>query len=505
MANSVTISTPEHRRSALDRRLVSAVAWTAAAKFGTQIITWSCLLLLARLLSPSDFGLVSMSSILIGFINIFAEFGIGSAILVMRELTKNQIRQIHSVSVILGFCISGLTTLAAKPAAAFFHKTELLIVIPVMGLAFIISGFRVVPQALLARDLRFKAISLIEAQTAVIQSLASLPMAWLGMRYWALVIGSLAAAAFACIRFSLVSPCGFARPMFRQLREQLAYSQRILVSRAAWYGYSNADFTVGGRILGESVLGVYTLAWNLANSPVDRIVTLILRVTPSVFSTVQHDTSEMRRYLRVLTEGMALVLFPVGFGIALVADVAVPAFFDKRWAGAAMPLRMLAICAVIRCLVSVASQVQETIRDVRYAMWQSLACLVVLPAAFWYATRWGGTGIAAAWLLFYPIVSAPALLRTLHKIDMSQLEYVRSFRPAAVATIVMAAAVLFVRHSVHEVRPLVQLIVDSLTGAAIYMGVLVLFFRSRLSTFLGLVRQRKSVGYENETAFQATT
>jgi len=505
MALPVTTSTPAHR-SGLDRRLISGVAWTATARFGTQIISWSCLLLLARLLSPADFGIVSMSTIFLGFVNIVAEFGIGSAILVMRELTENQIRQIHALSVILGLGMTGITLVAARPMAAFFHKPELCAVVPVMGLGFAISGFRVVPLSLLARDIRFKTISSIETGTAVIQSLTSLLLAWLGLRYWALIIGSLTGGMFCSLRFTIVSPCRFKRPIFQQVRDQLAYSHRILVSRAAWYGYSNADFVVAGRLLGGSALGVYTMAWNLANQPVDRIVTLILRITPSVFSAVQHDSAELKRYLRVVTEGMALVLFPVGVGIALVADVAVPSLFDKRWAGVAIPVRMLAICAVIRCLTSVSTQVQETIRDVRYTMWQSLVCLAVLPASFWYGSRWGANGIAMAWLMCYPILCVPPVLRTLDKIQMAKREYLKSLSPAGIASMVMAAAVLSLRHSIHGLRPLIQLMLDSGLGAAVYAGVLLVFFRSRVNAFLSLAkRQRSRVSANGISPVQAAT
>jgi teichuronic acid exporter len=492
--------TPGLGRSALDRHLVSSVAWTATARFGGQIVTSSALLLQARLLSPADFGIVSMTYILLGFINIVAEFGIGSAILVMQELSQNQIRQLHAISVLLGLSISAMMPFAAKPMVAFFHKPELLAVVPVMGLGFALSGFRVVPQSLLARELQFKTISLIEAGTVVVQALTSLLAAWLGMRYWSLVTGGLTSSSFSTILFFVVSPCGFARPVFRQVREQLAYSQRLLVSRAAWYAYSNADFAVAGRILGESALGVYTMAWNLANAPLDRVVTLILRVTPSVFSSVQHDSAELRRYLRVVTEGMALVVFPTGFGIALVADSAVSALFDKRWASVGMPFRLLAICAVFRCLFSVSSQVQTTIRDVRYSMWQSLICLGVFPASFWYASRWGGTGIAAAWLVVYPILHFPPLIRTLRKIEMPKREYMKSIRPAGIAAIAMTGAVLWAHYSVHGVRPLIELIVESVVGAAVYVGILVVFFRSRVDAFLGLVRRRK--GSANASDFR---
>jgi O-antigen/teichoic acid export membrane protein len=479
-------------RSALDRLFVKAVGWTAVARWSSQVISWSALLINARLLSPADFGILSMTVLLTGFIAIFAEFGVGSAIIVMRELSPRQIRQTHAISVLLGLAGSAAAFLAAKPAAAFFQKPELISVVPLVSLGFVLAGFRVVPQALLARDLRFKTIAVIEACTALVNALASLLLAWLGLRYWSLVFGSLAAAGVSTILLYVIAPCGFARPVFHQVRAQLAYSQRLLISRAAWYLYSTADFMVAGRVLGGTALGVYNMAWNLASAPVERVVTLILRATPSVFARVQHDPVELKRYLRVVTEGMGLIVVPAGFGLALVAGPAVSALLDARWAGVAAPLRFLAMAAVLRCLFSVSSQVQTAIRDVGYGMWVSLISLVVFPPSFWFASRWGGEGIAAVWLCLYPILNIPPHLRTLRKIGMSKREYLGSLRPAGVAAAVMSGAVLGVRHFVHETGPLVELIAEAAVGGAVYLCIIFIFFRRRVEAFRGFILHRQS-------------
>jgi teichuronic acid exporter len=479
---------PEFARSALDRRLVSGVAWTAVARWGSQIVSWSAMLLLARLLSPADFGLFGMSWFLMGFIGVVSEFGIGSSVVVMRELSSNQIRQANTVSVLLGIAGSIAAAGASGAAAAFFRNPAIGPLVSVSGIAFSLSAFRVVPQAILARDLRFKLFAGIEALVAVLQALASVLLAWAGLGYWALAVSMLFGFAVSSCLFCLISPCGFARPRVRDLRPQLRFSQSLLVANSALFLYSNADFLVAGRILGASALGVYNMAWNLASVPVDRILNLVLRVTPSVLSNVQHDFVELRRYLRVLTEGMSLIVFPVGFGAALIADPAVAVFFDKRWAGLAMPLRLLAISAIFRCLFILVNQVQTAIRDVRYLMWQYLACLAVLPASFWYASRWGCTGIAGAWLCVYPIVNAHAMWRVLHSISMSKREYLESMRPAGTASAAMIAAVLAARYLLPVFPPPIQCIVWCVTGAAAYSGVLFLFFRHRVDAFLRLAR-----------------
>jgi PST family polysaccharide transporter len=481
----------ELARAALDRRIVSGVAWTAVARWGSQIVSWASMLLLARLLSPSDFGLFGMTWIFLGLVRIVSEFGLGSTIIVMKELSAHEIRQTHVLCIFLGIGGSIAALLAANPLAAFFRNPRLESLVPVLGIGFALSGLSVVPQSILLRDFKFKLVSGFEALQTILQALVSVLSAWAGMGYWSLVLGGLVGSAIASLLLYVASPCGFAWPVFSRIRGALQYSWRSLVSNTTWYLYTNADFVVAGRVLGDAVLGVYYLAWNLANIPVDRIVTMILRVTPSIFANIQHEQAELRRYLRVLTEGMALVVFPIGLGAALVADPLVSAFFDKRWTNLAMPFRLLALNCVLRCVVVLIGQVQFTIRDVRYRMWHGIVSLLVLPASFLYASRWGGAGIAAAWLCLYPILNAPVLFRVLHKIAMPKREYLSAFEAPGIASAAMILSVVAFERCLPSLPAMVQLIAEVTIGGAIYVSVLLLFFRQRVNAFLGLLLARR--------------
>jgi len=478
-------------RSDLDRRLVSGVAWTVGARWGGQIVSWASMLVLARLLSPGDFGLIGLTTIFLGLINVVSEFGIGTTIVVMTEMPASTLRQMHGVSLIMGLAGTAASVVAAQPLAVVFHDARLEAVMPVMGIGFILAGFRVVPQAVLMRDLRFKMASALEGAMAVFQAGASLALAWWGLGYWALVLGGLAGNAFGSLLFYVSAPSGIARPVFREMRAGLVFSWRVLVSRVAWYSYSNADFAVAGRVLGEATLGVYSMAWNLANIPVDRFASLLFRVTPSVLSKVQHDHAELRRYLGGLTEIISMVSFPFGLGFALVADPAVAVLFDARWAGLAMPLRLLALYAVVRCAYLPVFQMQNVTRDVSFAMWQSLAMLAVLPPTFYYAARWGGTGIAAAWLIAYPVLTAPVVVRMLSKIGMGPGEFFAALKPAGAASLAMTVTVLGLRQAVAHWSVPLQLLVETVAGAMAYVGILLIFFRPRLQIFLRLVLRRK--------------
>ena len=154
-----------------------------------------------------------------------------------------------------------------------------------------------------------------------------------------------------------------------------------------------------------------------------------------------------------------------------------------------MPLCLLAVYAVVRSVCVPVFQVQNVTRDVRYGMWQSLVLLVVLPPAFWYSgSCWGSPGIAAVWACLYPLLTAPVVYRILAKLEMPVQAYLAALRPAACASLVMAAVVLVVRRSMFGTDALVDLAVESLTGTLTYVGVLLLFFKPRLHVFLRFLR-----------------
>ena len=478
---------------ALDRHLVSGVAWTAAARAASQILSWGSLILLARLLAPSDFGLLGLATIYLGFIAMISSCGIDSAIVAMPDQSRSIVRQLNTVSVLFGLASTAVTIAAAVPVALFFHSPELRLAIPVMGIGFTLSGFATVPQALLQREMRFKRISGIEGVQSSVQAVSAVLMAWAGMGYWSLILSGLIGTAVVSLMPVLLVGPGFAIPRKSEIGGALTFSGQILMSRLFWYCYSNADFVVAGRVLGNAELGIYTMAWNVASIPAEKVTVLIARVTPSVFSRVQNQPGELRRYTRLVTEALALLTFPVGFGLALTAQPLVAVAFDPRWRAAATPLSLLALYMVLRCVATFLPQVLNVLGDAKFVMWQSLGALIVFPPGFYFASRWGGTGIAAVWSCVFPFVTAPLFWRVFRKTGLSLAEYVQAIKPAALASGAMTVAVLTLHHSLLKNAPaMLTLAMEAAVGAAVYAAILLLFFPQRVQAFRSLIFQKKA-------------
>jgi O-antigen/teichoic acid export membrane protein len=465
----------------LDHTLAKGVAWTAAAKWSSQILSWASLIAIAHLLSPSDFGLVGMAALYLGLVTLFSEFGVGTAILTLRDLTAKQMAQLNSVSVLAGFVSFLLSCLAAVPLGHFFHAPKLPSVVVAMSTTFVVLSLRSVPYGLLQKEMQFRLLSVLETLQSMGQAVTALLLAFFGFGYWALVLGNVFGSFLLTVLTIFYKRHGFARPRFDSIRRALQFSGHVLVARLCWYGYTNADFLMAGRMLGASPLGEYTVAWNLATAPIEKISAVVVRVTPAFFSAVQQERAALGRYLRVLTEGLSILTFPATFGLALVADEFVPLALGRKWEGAIVPLQLLAFYASFRAIVTLLPQVLVVVGETRFAMWNSVATLLVMPTAFYIGSRWGTTGIATAWIVTYPLVVIPLYRRALAKIQLSVAEYMRGVLPPLNGSIVMAAAVFAVKWGLPAPWPLaVRLTLEVLAGAAAYVALMLGIYGARM-------------------------
>jgi len=469
------------------------MAWTGAGKWATQLLTWASTIVVARILAPSDYGLFGMATIYLGLIALISEFGLGQAVITLREMSAEHIAQLNTLSVAAGALLFAISCAVAKPLGQFFHTEKLPAVVVVMSLSFLISGAQVVPDALLQRDLRFKLLASFDALRALTQALTTVALAWAGFAYWSLALGSLAGVVIYVVLTVGARYYWFAWPRLGEIKRALTFSTDVLGSRVAWYAYANSDFLVAGRVLGTAPLGEYTIAWTVASTPVEKITNMITRVTPAFFSAVQNDKPELRRYLLRITEGLALLTFPASFGMALVADQFVLFVLGPKWIPATMPLRLLSFYAALRSLTTLFPSILNARRHSRFVMLNTIWAAIAFPAAFYYSSRWGTTGIATTWIILYPIITAPLLWRTFRDIELPTWEYLRSWVPALRGCLIMTLAVVGVRMLVPSAWPLgVRFTISVLAGGLAYLAVLGLGERERLRGFIALVRSERS-------------
>jgi O-antigen/teichoic acid export membrane protein len=470
-----------------------AVAWSASARWLTQILSWASTIIVARLLTPADYGLVGMAGVYMALATLVGQVGISDAVLTLRDLTDRTLEELNSLAVMVGATLVAISCLLAAPLARFFATSQLKAVVIVVSVSYLINGFQVVPGALLQRDLRFKLLAGIETLRAISQIVITVVMAWNKFGYWSLILGTILGNAIATVLTLSYQRYRFSMPRFGRLRREIHFSGNVLMSGIGFYVYSNSDFLVAGKTLGQAPLGDYSLAWTVSSAPIEKIGKLITNVTPAFFSAIQDNKPELRRYLLRLTELLSLITVPASIGIALLADYLVEVVFGPKWLGVIGPLRLLGIFFAVRSVTTILPKILTAVRESSFLMWNTFASALIMPLAFVIGSHWGKNGIAAVWIILYPVIVAPLYYRTFPSIELSAKEYLKSILPAMTSSVAMAAAVLLVRWSLPQgLSATVRLATLSALGALVYGMALLLGFRSRVTRVFEVLKSMRN-------------
>lgn len=457
----------------LDRSMAHAVAWSAAARWASQILSWASTIIVARILTPYDYGVVGMAGLYLNLALLLSQAGISDAVIALRDLTQAQISELNTYALLAGLALAGLTCGLASPIAHFFATPALTGVLLVSSALYLFNALQVVPRAILQKQLRFKLLAGIETVRASCQIAATIVFALLQFRYWSLVIGYLVSAATVSILTYYYAREPFSWPHFRRLQREITFSYRAMLGRIAGYAYDNADFGVAGKVLGSVPLGNYTVAWTISSAPVEKISNLLMGVAPAYFSTIQTDKPQLRRYLLRLTELLSLVTVPASIGLAVSAPYLVPAVLGPKWVAVIGPLRLLGLFVAVRSVATILPNMLTAIGDAQFVMWASVASAIVMPIAFLVGSRWGTTGIAAAWAVAYPPMMVPFYIRAFRRTDMKVREYATAVMPAVSASAVMTVGLLLTyRLLPHSGPPLLNLLLIVGVGAISYAAAL---------------------------------
>lgn len=470
----------EHRQ--LDRALVGGFAWTAGAKWISQAISWPSVLITARLLTPSDYGLVEMAGFYFIVTNVMAEFGIGMAVLQMRELDRGKTAQLNTLAALSGVVAFVLSVALAPLIAWFFHAPALRVLVIVSSLSFILTSLEAIPLGLLQRDMDYRRLSVTESVQAILMAVVSVGCAYGGLGYWSLIAGNLVGRAGNIALAVYWKPVGYAWPRFREIVAPLRFGMETAVQRVVWSINALSDSMVIGRTMGQVPVGAFRLASNLANTPAEKVGALIMRITGPLFSRVQNDPALMRRYFLIFSETLAMSIFPLLIGLAIVAPEAVNLLLKSKWDSAIAPLRWLAIFIPIRTLGYLVSQLLNTLRFTRFAMVMSLVTFAVMPIAFVIASKWGVGAVAACWLIMTPIHTIPLFVKVFRAIHCGVVEYLNALLPAVVGSGLMLVAILGLRTRVQP-HGWTGLAIEVSVGGIVYGAALWVLYRDRVMRF----------------------
>lgn len=318
--------------------------WNAFEKVAVQGISFVLSIILARLLSPHDYGTIGMLSIFLAFSNVFVESGFGRALIQKQDRTEYDFSTTLIFNLVVS-CFLYIILFFCSPAIAKFYKTpELLSLQRVFFLVVILNSLTVVQNAQLQIRIDFKSIALINGITTIIAGLIAIFAAYKGLGPWALVIQTLAKALVSAVCFWIlgrwIPKTGFSKESFKRL---FGFGSKLLASGLLGTTISNVNNLIIGKIYNPESLGFYTRAQQFPELTSGTLNSVLNNSTFPMMAALQNDKEELINTFKRLIKLSALLVFPAMVGLAVLSEPIILVLLGEKWLPAANLLFWLAL------------------------------------------------------------------------------------------------------------------------------------------------------------------
>jgi len=486
----------------LKGKTIRAFLWVSSAKGFSQASSWLVTLILARLLLPADFGLLAIAWVFIGLLDLINELGIGAAIIQKQDLNEQDLHSTFWFIIVTSSLLYLLSYLLAPTIARFFQNEQLTPILRVLALILVIGAFKIIPLNLLTKELDFPKRSTAEFLSVFTGGLFSVVLATLGHGVWSLVFGTLLRHTILTILVFWLSPW---RPklvfQFKRIKRILSFGVTVAGSSVVWYFYSNSDSVIIGKLLGDKLLGYYSIALNLSNAPIGKLMNIINQVLFPVFSKLQNDMENLQLYFLKITRLVSLVTFPAMVGLFLVAESFILVVLTDKWLPMLVPLRMLCLVAMIKSISQIIPTLLYARGKAKLVLKYNFACLFIVPISIGFGSQFGINGVALAMLIVYPLLSLYYFWYGLVELDIRVFSYLANLIPATVATAFMAFIVVGLQYSSRlflKNNVCFTLIGSCVIGAIAYLSFLAVCHRSILNEVAGIFTSLKMRRLEDQ-------
>jgi len=391
------LATPE----SLSKRVVRGGVWVFGSRLINRGLSFIRIIVLARLLTPNDFGLVGIALLSISMLETFSQTGFSIALIQKKENIQSYLDTAWTISACRGLTLFILTFFSAPLIATFFNSSQATLVIRFVAISFILTGFQNIGILFFQKELEFIKLFLLEISTTITHFAATIILAVLLKNVWALVIGGLLANL---VRFCISYGINNYRPRIKiekhKALELFSFGRWIFLSTIVIFLARQGDDLFLGKVLGVTALGFYQMAFMIGNLPSSEITGIISQVAFPTYAKLKSTPGKLNdAYIKTISF-ISLISFPFAGGIFILAPYFTTLFLGEKWLPIVTPLQILAISGLIRSVVATGGSLFNAIGKPRFDFKMNLWRLIIIIVTIYPLTRlWGISGTSLSVLL----------------------------------------------------------------------------------------------------------
>ena len=364
----------------IKKQILRGSIYTGGAKYFNLFVSLLVTSILARILAPSDFGIIALTTVVMSFFDIIATAGLGPAIIQAKDLTKDKYPDIFSWSIIIALFCFLVFNLAVIPVSIYYHEEKLILILRLLSVQLLFTSLNVFPYSLMLKELRFKELSILSSSNTLLFGVMAVVMAYSGFGIYSLLalpIGNAVMSFIVCflitrdsIRITLI-------PRFRPFLDLLQFSVYQFSFNLINYFSRNLDKLLLGKYLGMESLGYYEKSYRLMTLPISTLTNVFAPTIQPVLANYQDDKAVIRDTYNSLTRyllSLGAVITPF---FVFSAEEIIRIIFGPQWGEAVPIFQVLAVSIMFQLVDSLSGGILQSSNNVKYLFISGTICAIV--------------------------------------------------------------------------------------------------------------------------------
>ena len=394
----------------LKQKALNGVKWTSLSSIIIAILQLAQVSILARYLSPSDFGLMAIVSVVIGFSALFMDMGISSAIIHKQDISHKQLSSLYWLNIFAGSVLFFIVYFSSSMISQYYNEIQIIPLIQLLALTFFISAIGNQYRILNQKYLRFNRLAKVEIASASTAFFVAVICALNGYGVYSLVYATLTSVSISNLIFMLQGLREH-KPSFlykhSEIKSLISFGLFQMGERSINYFNSQFDVILIGKLLGTEALGIYSVAKTLVMKPAQIINPIITKVTFPIMSIVQNDKKQLKNiYLKTINY-LCSVNFPIYIAIAILAEPLVLFLFGDKWVESIVILQILSAYFMFRSIGNPVGSLQLAKGRADLGFYWNLGVVFIVPLAIYLGSFYGLVGIAISLLILQFLLNFP--------------------------------------------------------------------------------------------------
>ncbi len=467
-------------KNELHLRTKQGLYWTTSLKIVYEIFRFGISIIVARILSPNDFGIMAIGAMVIYYTNSLSDFGFNNALVQKKVIDKVHINSVFTLNLGISVFLTLLILTLSPGIARYFNSEESGKVLMFLSSVFILKTLHDIPESIMRRAVNFKFLSILNFIQSLTQSLIVLTLALSGFKYWSLVwahIFSLFLATAVLLYKAKWKPC--IKYDHKEMKAIYDFGMWTFIRGQLYSVIIGTPRIIIAKCMNSMFLGYFVKAFDLSSMPRESISASISSVMFSSFSRMQGNREELRKWFLKMLQVQSIILLPLLLGISALAPYCILILLGEKWRMSIVPLQILSITNSITMINSLSASLNMAVGDYKRSTLRAAYGCVLLILFCLFSVRWGVTGVCYAYLFASIVFLILGLDLVLKNTSLSIITVVSTIAPYIMINLLMVFVVKMFSYNLFQEIHLINMISLILIGGIFYILCIIAFNKLR--------------------------